>query len=142
MHSFAYDLAKEEFQWARDKELAETGRDFPMALWGSAVSTMKILWQESECTLGKGFLEQLPDPLPAWLTPLEVDLVNTGFELYPLGLDNCEKDDTQIKREERFANALAKVAKKYPEQVDVQALYWTAKLATHGRPSCMQNVDR
>ena len=142
MHNYSYEIAWKMFELARKTELAETGRDFPMALWGLAMSTMMILWGASDCSKAQGELKKLPDPLPAWLTPFEVDLINTGFELYPSDFDNCEVDDTQYKREERLANALAKVANKYPEQVDVQALYLTAKLSTLENPSIKQNAVR
>ena len=142
MHSFGYDLASEEFQRAQASEVAETGRVFPMALWGAAMSTMMILWQYSDCTQGESFLKQLPAHLPPWLTEFELDIVNTGFELYPHGFENCTAEDTQFKRENRFAIAMARVAKKHPEKVDAQAFHLVAKLATLRHPRCKEDPEK
>ena len=95
LHNFAYDLAIEEFERAGADEEADSGRPFPMALWGAAQATMSILWQYSNCIKGQRYLNQLPDPLPSWLTDFELDMVKTGFELYPPGLKDCEVEDTQ-----------------------------------------------
>ena len=45
LHSFQYDLALEMFQKASRTEQSETGRSYPMAMWGAAMATTQILWQ-------------------------------------------------------------------------------------------------
>ena len=49
LHNFMYDLAIEFFEKAQADERLLSGRDYPMALWGAAMSTKWILWQNSDC---------------------------------------------------------------------------------------------
>ena len=113
LHNFQYELAIEMFEKANAAEESERGRGYPMAMWGAAMATTMILWQNSDCKKGKEYLQRIP-PGADWITEKEKAYIETGFALYPKSLA-CAKDD-QYTRERRFMEAMDKVAKLYPDE--------------------------
>ena len=121
LHSFQYDLALEMFEKAAATEQSETGRRFPMAMWGAAMATTQILWQNSDCEKGKKYLEKISTEAE-WITEKEKAYIETGFALYPKSL-TCAKDKNQNTRESRFMKAMKKLTRKYPEETEALA-FW------------------
>ena len=121
LHSFQYDLALEMFEKAAATEQSETGRSFPMAMWGAAMATTQILWQNSDCERGKKYLEKISMEAE-WITEKEKAYIETGFALYPKSL-TCAKDKNQNTRESRFMKAMKKLTRKYPEETEALA-FW------------------
>ena len=135
LHNFWYELAIEQFEKAQELEKSENGRDFPMAMWGAAMSTTWILWQHSDCKKGEKYLKSIPNNRP-WLTDFEEAMVQTGYELYPPGMTDCTKEDTQTDREIRLMEAMQKVVNKFPEEVEPKLFFGAAKLATLAHDNC------
>ena len=57
LHNFQFDLAIEMFEKAEEDEKVETGRSFPMAMWGAAMATTQILWTSSDCEKEESILK-------------------------------------------------------------------------------------
>ena len=122
LHSFQYDLALEMFEKAAATEQSETGRSFPMAMWGAALATTQILWQYSDCEKGKKYLGKISEDAE-WMTEKEKAYIETGFALYPKSL-TCTKDNDQNTRETRFMKAMKKLTKQFPEETEA-LVFWT-----------------
>ena len=135
LHNFWYDFAIELFEKAEEDEIKESGRSFPMAMWGAAMSTMHILWQFSECKKAEAYLNRIPSQRP-WISDFEEAMVETAFELYPPGMNDCTKDDTQPEREIRLMKAMQKVVEKFPEEVEPKLFFAASKLATLAHDNC------
>ena len=130
LHNFMYDLAIELFEKAQSDELTSSGRDYPMALWGSTASTTMILWQYSDCKKGKEYLKKIPVQRN-WLTKMESAFLETGFALYPNDL-SCSEDSDQFRREKRFMTAMKNVMKRFPDEVEAKLFYGVSYAATLG----------
>jgi len=135
LHNFQYDLAVEMFEDAAAVEEAESGRGYPMALWGAAMATTHILWQYSDCERGKKFLHRIPNERD-WLTKKENDFIETGFALYPNDL-TCAQDNNQFLREKRFVKGMKKLAEQYPEETEATLFYALTNAAISAHPECV-----
>ena len=129
------------FEKAEKDEIRETGRNFPMAMWGAAMATTQILWQSSDCKKGGAYLKKIPKDRP-WLTEFEEAMVQTGFELYPLGMNDCNTEDTQTEREIRLMKAMQKVVGSFPEEVEPKLFFGAAKLATIAHDNCKDSTGK
>ena len=121
LHNFQFDLAIEMFEKAEEDEKVETGRSFPMAMWGAAMATTQILWQTSDCEKGRKYLERI-EKNRDWVTEKENAYIETGFALYPNHIIPCEQDE-QYKREKRIMEAMKKITLKYPEEDEAKLFY-------------------
>ena len=59
LHNFMYDHAIEFFEKAQSDEILFSGRQYPMAMWGAVMATKQMLWQFSNCTKGKYYLQNI-----------------------------------------------------------------------------------
>ena len=132
-----YDHATEFFEKAQSEELLFSGRQYPMALWGAAMSTKWMLWQSSNCDKGKQYLEKISEDID-WLSELEKELIETAFALYPKNKE-C-KDDTEYQREKRFTNAMEKVMVDFPDEIEAKLFYGLSKAATLSHGECGQGA--
>ena len=139
LHNFMYDLAIELFEKAEADELLFSGRSYPMALWGAAMSTKWMLWQASECEKGKNYLRKIK-VYPTWLSKLEASFISTAFALYPKDV-KCS-DDTENKREIRFMTAMKDVMTNFPEEVEAKLFYGVSKAATLSHSDCDDRVSQ
>ena len=137
LHSFMYDHAVEFFEKAQSDELLFSGRQYPMANWGAAMSTKMMLWQASNCAKGKKYLKSISDDLN-WLSELEREFIKTGFALYPKSKE-C-KDDTEYDREKRFANAMEKIMRHFPDEIEAKLFYGVSKAATLSHGECSKGA--
>ena len=112
LHNFQYEMAMEIFEKADATEQSESGRGYPMAMWGAAMATTQILWQYSDCKKGKEYMKRIPMEAN-WITEKEKAYIETGFALYPKNL-TCDSDKDQNTRERRFMEAMDKVVTLYP----------------------------
>ena len=137
LHNFQYELAKEEFEKADKVEQEESGRSYPMAMWGAAMATTMILWQSGDCKKGKEYLERIQmDGNPDWITEKEKAYIGTGFALYPQDVP-CDKD-TQNKREKRLMKAMKKVSELYPEETEAALFYAASSQAVASQKPCKE----
>ena len=107
-----------------------------MAMWGAAMATTQILWQNSDCERGKKYLEKISTEAE-WITEKEKAYIETGFALYPKSL-TCAKDKNQNTRESRFMKAMKKLTRKYPEETEALAFWAVSGAAVLGHPRCKQ----
>jgi hypothetical protein len=133
LHNFMYDHAIEFFKRAQSDEILFSGRHYPMAMWGAAMATKQMLWQFSNCTKGKYYLQNITKH-SGWTSELEDLFIDTGFALYPENIE-C-KDDKEYQREKRFMNAAKEVMNRFPEEVEAKLFYGVSKAATLSHSEC------
>src|SRR5579863_3151416 len=121
MHSFEYPSAAEDFRKAEAIDPS-----FAMAYWGEAMTFNHPVWNQQNRNAALAALNKLGATPEARLakapTPREKDYLQTLDILYGEG---PKKD-----RDERYAEAMAKLHEKYPEDVDAAAFYALALLGS------------
>ena len=135
LHNFQFELAQEEFEKAHEKEQEESGRSYPMAMWGGAMATTQILWQSSNCAKGTGYMDRVYSPGdPDWITEEEKAYIQTGYALYPK--DKPCKEDKQPDREKRLMEAMEKMKKEFPEETEAALFYAVSSQAVASQNPC------
>jgi tetratricopeptide (TPR) repeat protein len=121
LHDFEYERAAEAFRRA---EAADSG--FAMAYWGEAMTYNHAVWMEQDLAAGRAALAKLgptPEARAAKApTPRERDYLAAVEILYGEG--------TKEARDFRYADAMADLHAKYPDDVDATALYALSLLGT------------
>jgi len=121
LHDFEYDRAAAAFRRA---EAADPG--FAMAYWGEAMTYNHPVWMEQDPAAGRAALAKLGATPEARLakapTPRERDYLAAVEILYGEG--------TKEARDFRYADAMAVLHKRYPDDVDATALYALSLLGT------------
>merc|ERR1719209_377622 len=128
LHNFQYELAAEMFEKAEDNERQYSGRGYPMAMWGAAMSTTQILWSSAECEKGKKYLKKIPKKMD-WITEKENAYIKTGYAFYPKSL-TCAQDDDQFVKEKRIFKSFQKLTTRFPEETEAALFYAVALTAT------------
>ena len=121
MHSFEYPSAAQDFRKAEAID-----PNFAMAYWGEAMTSNHPVWNQQNRAAALAVLDKLGATSEARLarasTQREKDYLQTLDVLYG---DGAKKD-----RDQRYADAMAKLHKKYPEDVDAAAFYALALLGS------------
>ncbi len=121
LHSFEYDDAAEAFQQAQKIE-----PDFAMAYWGEAMTHNHPLWEQQDAEDAREVLKRLaPTPeerLAKAPTEREKDYLRTVEVLYGEGSKE-ERDFT-------YLEAMRRLARKYPDDLDAAAFHALANLGT------------
>ena len=121
MHSFEYDDAREAFVEA---EKADPG--FAMAYWGEAMTFNHPIWQQTSPDLAKAALARLaatPEARRAKApTEREKEWVSAVEKLYGAG--------DKLARDVAYADAMKRMADKYPNDDEVKSFYALALLGT------------
>ena len=126
LHSFEYDDAAEEFRRAKTAD-----PDCAMAYWGEAMTYNHSIWQEQDYQKGKAVLMELADSPEARITKakteIEKDFIRSIEVLYGEG--------SKTFRDKAYADFMAKLFDKYPDNHEVAAFYALALLGsvTYGR---------
>ena len=125
------------FQKAEEVEQSETGRSFPMAMWGAAISTTMIIRQHSECERGKEFLQKIQKDAK-WLTKKELAYIKTAFAQYPSSV-HCNTEEAKfVNVVKRLMKAMGTLMKEFPEESEAALFYVAAStgIVSHsgGRP--------
>jgi tetratricopeptide (TPR) repeat protein len=125
LHNFEYDDAATAFQKAQ-----KIDPDFAMAYWGEAMTKNHPIWMEQNRDAARAILERLGPTSEARAvkakTQREKDYLGT-LELLYFG------DKTHEKKEDRdfaYADAVAKLHAKYPDDPDAAAFHALALLGT------------
>jgi tetratricopeptide (TPR) repeat protein len=121
LHNFEYDDAREEFQAA-----SKLQPDFAMAYWGEALTHTYTLWMGQDVPAARAVLQRLA-PTPEQRrskarTEREKDYLETVELLYGQG----EKPD----RDRAYAEAMGRLRKKYPDDLEAASLYALALMGT------------
>jgi tetratricopeptide (TPR) repeat protein len=118
LHNFEYEAAADSFVQAQTVD-----PDFAMAYWGEAMTKTHPLWYQQDAEAARAVLNK-PGAKKA-KTERERDYLHAVEILYGEG----SKDD----RDDKYAEAMAAVHRKYPDDVDATAFYALALLGTsHG----------
>src|SRR5262249_13806462 len=121
LHNFEYESAAEQFQHA---ESLDPG--FAMAFWGEAMTYNHPVWMQQDAAAARAALGRLaptPEARRAKAkTTRERDYLDAVETLYGEGAKEA--------RDFRYADAMAALHQKYPDDVDATALYALALLGT------------
>lgn len=124
MHSFEYDDAREAFLAAESADPA-----FAMAYWGEAMTYNHPVWQRTSPDLAKAALAKLAPTAEARrakaATEKEKDWISSVEKLFGSG--------EKLARDLAYADAMKRMAEKYPNDDEVKSFYALAILGTsHG----------
>ena len=121
LHSFEFDDACEAFQRAR-----EIDPDFAMAYWGEAMTHNHPLWEQQDAEDAREVLKRLaPTPeerLAKAPTEREKDYLGAVEVLYGEG--------SKEERDFAYLEAMRRLARKYPDDLEAAAFYALATLGT------------
>jgi tetratricopeptide (TPR) repeat protein len=115
LHSFWYEEALEAFRAA-----TATQPDFMMGYWGEAMAHNHPLWREQDTEAARAVLAKISDS-PS-LTPRERAYLQALKVLYGAG--------DKPARDRRYALAMERVSREYPEDVEAACFYALALLGT------------
>jgi thioredoxin-like negative regulator of GroEL len=108
LHSFFYDEALDEFRAAQ-----KLAPGFAMAYWGEAMALNQTFWQIQDTEGARKVLAAIPADVK--VTAKERELVDAVRALYGEG-DKRARDGA-------YAQAMERLARKYPDDDEVQSLY-------------------
>jgi hypothetical protein len=126
LHNFEYEDAAEQFRKAQAID-----PNFAMAYWGEAMTFTHPVWFQQDLTAAHAVLVRLGATPEARLrkapTARERDYLHAVEVLYGKG--------TKDERDFLFADAMASIHQRYPDDVDATAFYALSLLGTahHGR---------
>lgn len=121
LHSFEYNDSREEFQAA-----SKLDPNFAMAYWGEALTYTHQVWVEQDAPAARAALQRLaptPEDRSAKApTQREKDYLHAAEILYG--------DGDKISRDLAYADAMGRMMKKYPDDLEAASLYAVALLGT------------
>lgn len=121
LHSFEYADSREEFQAASKLEPG-----FAMAYWGEALTYTHQVWVEQDAGAARAALQRLgptPEARAAKApTEREKDYLHAAEILYGAG--------DKIARDVAYSDAMERMMKKYPDDLEAASLYAVALLGT------------
>jgi hypothetical protein len=121
LHNFEYEDAAAQFRAAQGIDPG-----FAMAYWGEAMTYNHAVWMQQDAAAARAALGRLGATAEARLaragTPRERDYLRAVETLYGSG--------TKEERDFRYADAMAALHRRYPEDVDATAFYALALLGT------------
>jgi tetratricopeptide (TPR) repeat protein len=122
LHNFEYQTAAEDFRRAQAID-----PNFAMAYWGEAMTYNHPVWYQQQRPPAQAILKKLGDTEEARLakcgTERERDYMR-AVDIQYFG------DGTKYERDFKYADAMAKLYWKYPDDVDAGAFYALALLGT------------
>jgi tetratricopeptide (TPR) repeat protein len=126
LHNFEYPYAAESF-----REAQKLDPDFVMAYWGEALTYTHPVWQQQNAEQGRKTLQKLGATPAERATKAKTDRERAYLQT----VEVLYGDGTKEERDFRFADAMASVHAKYPDDVDATAFTALALLGTshHGR---------
>ena len=126
LHSFEYDEARAAFRRAQ-----EVDPDFAMAHWGEAMTHNHPIWMEQDRGAALEALRDLAPTPEAQLaeapTERETAYLRTLHVLYGAGTDDPRSKEA---RDDAYAEAMADLAARYPDDLDAQAFHALSILGT------------
>ena len=122
LHSFEYEDAREAFQEARALDPG-----FAMAAWGEAMTHNHPIWMQQDTEAAQAALKALAPSLDGRLakagTEREKDYLRAAETLFFGEASKHARDDA-------FAEVMARLADRYPDDLDATAFYALALLGT------------
>ncbi|WP_420453920.1 hypothetical protein [Rubrivirga sp.] len=114
LHSFEYDDAREAFQEARRLD-----PEFAMAAWGEAMTHNHPIWQRQDRAAARAALDGV-----------SVDGLTSREAAYLATLGVLFGEGDKEARDDRYAQAMGRLAETYPDDLDARAFYALALLGT------------
>src|SRR6266550_3674548 len=112
LHDFEYPTAAESFV-----EAEKIDPNFAMAYWGEAMTQTHPVWYQQDLQAARAALKKLGETPAARAakakTPRERDYLHAVEVLYG--------DGSKDERDDRYADAMAELHRKYPDDVDATA---------------------
>src|SRR4051812_46564604 len=121
LHNFQYAQAESLFQ---DAEKADA--NFAMAYWGEALTHVHPLWNYEDLEGARSALRKLGDTPEARAAKAPT----AREKMYLQTVDILFGDGDRDTRNRRYADSLAELHKRYPQDVDAAAFYALALLGT------------
>jgi tetratricopeptide (TPR) repeat protein len=121
LHDFEYERAAKEFRKAESID-----PNFAMAYWGEAMTYNHPIWMQQDLPAARAVLARL-GPTP------EVRLAKAPTDRekdYLRSLDILYGEGTKVGRDFRYADAMAHLHARYPDDVNTAAFYALALLGT------------
>lgn len=122
LHNFEYPFAADAFRAAQQAD-----PDFAMAYWGEAMTYTHPIWFQQDADAARAALARLgktpAERLAKAKTERERDYLRTLDVLYG-------EEGSKNERDFRYADAMAELHAKYPDDVDATAFYALALLGT------------
>lgn len=127
LHSFWYDLAIEEFQWAIENE-GEGG--FPVASALQAFAYKQMIWNVENCTAARESLDAIDQKRLQEVTPREQRYVSAVKKLFTG--PSCNSSD-EYQREMNFTDEMGTIWKEF-DDVDALSFYALGYFAQTQQP--------
>ena len=121
LHNFEYGPAAELF---RKAQAADPG--FAMAYWGEAMTHTHPVWMEQDAEAARAILQRLATTPEARLAKAKTDREKD----YLRAIDILYGDGTKQARDLAYADAMDRLRRKYPDDVDAAAFTAVALLGT------------
>jgi tetratricopeptide (TPR) repeat protein len=121
LHSFEYGSAAEAFRQAQ-----RIDRSFALAYWGEALTHFHLLWEEEDLPAARAVLQQLaPSP-----TARRGTAPSERERLYLDAVERLAGKGSKPERLGAYADAMGRLAQRYPDDLEARALYALAILGT------------
>ncbi len=121
LHNFEYGTAAESFREAQKIDLG-----FVMAYWGEAMTQTHPLWYQQDAEAARAVLKRLGETPAARAKRAKSDRERD----YLGAVEILYGEGTKEQRDDRYAEAMAALHRKYPDDVDATAFYALALLGT------------
>ena len=121
LHNFEYGSAAESFA-----EAQKIDPDFVMAYWGEAMTQTHPIWFQQDLDKAREILARLGDTPAARAARAKTERERD----YLAALEVLYGEGTKEERDDRYADAMAALHRKYPDDVDATAFYALAVLGT------------
>jgi tetratricopeptide (TPR) repeat protein len=121
LHSFEYEEALDAF---REAQTIDAG--FAMAYWGEAMSRNRTLWGEEDADGARAALARLAPTPAARAARAPTAREKAYLEAVEILFESGDKQT----RSARYADAMGKLARAYPQDLDAAAFYALSRLAT------------
>ena len=115
LHDFEYAPAAESF-----REAQKIDPDFVMAYWGEAMTYTHPVWYQQDAGAARAVLQRLGD------RKAKSDRENAYLQAVKVLYGEGSKED----RDDKYADAMASLHQKYPDDVDATAFYALSLLGT------------
>ena len=121
LHDFEYPRAADNF-----REAQKINPDFVMAYWGEAMTYTHPVWYQQDADAARAVLQHLGATPADRAAKAKSDRERAYLQAIEVLYGNGSKDERDIK----YADAMAAVHQKYPDDVDATAFYAVALLGT------------
>ncbi|MFL6260148.1 MAG: hypothetical protein ACJ76Y_10595 [Thermoanaerobaculia bacterium] len=121
LHNFEYSDAAEQFRKAQAAD-----PDFAMAYWGEAMTYTHPIWMQQDLAAARAVLARLGANPEARLAKAKTERERD----YLRAIEGLYGDGGKEERDFRYADAMAALHQRYPDDVDATAFYALALLGT------------